>query len=170
MLKILAAIDRLLQMLGATLTAAALAAMFATVMTLVVARFVFGISIFWGEELARYLMIYMAFIGAAVALRGNLHPRLTVFSSMLPVPAQRGLDAVINILLAVTLVILFWHGLDVAREEGIMRTPALRIHYFWVFIAIPVGAALMLIQLVSRPFFPSLFVIHGDDDIPENDA
>ena len=170
MRQVLRHVDRLIQILNATLTALALAAMFATVFTLVVARFGFGIAIFWGEELARYLMIYMAFIGAAVAMRCNLHPRLTVFASMLPRGVQQVLEIIINLLLAVTLVILFWHGLDVAREEGIMRTPALRIHYFWVFLAIPIGAALMLIQLAWRPFFPSLFVIHGDDDIPEDAA
>lgn len=163
-------LDRALQILNAGLTAFALAAMFATVITLVVARFVFGVAIFWGEELARYLMIYMAFIGAAVAMRCNLHPRLTVFVNMLPRGVQQGLEVIISCLLVVTLVILFWHGLDIAREEGIMRTPALRIKYFWVFLAIPIGAALMLIQLLSRPFFPSLFVIHGDDDIPEDVA
>ena len=168
--KVLRSVDRLLQVINAALTATALAAMFATVITLVVARFVFGIAMFWGEELARYLMIYMAFIGAAVAMRCNLHPRLTVFVSMMPVGVQRGLEFVVTLLLVVTLVILFWHGLDVAREEGIMRTPALRIQYFWVFLAVPIGAVLMLIQLLSRPFFPSLFTIHGDDDIPEDAA
>ena len=168
--KVRRSVDRLLQVINAALTATALAAMFATVITLVVARFVFGIAMFWGEELARYLMIYMAFIGAAVAMRCNLHPRLTVFVSMMPAGVQRGLEVVVTLLLMVTLVILFWHGLDVAREEGIMRTPALRIQYFWVFLAVPIGAVLMLIQLLSRPFFPSLFTIHGDDDIPEDAA
>ncbi|GAB5375611.1 MAG: hypothetical protein AcusKO_20730 [Acuticoccus sp.] len=170
MQRTLRSIDRVLQVLNAALTAFALAAMFATVITLVIARFVFGIAIFWGEELARYLMIYMAFIGASVAMRCNLHPRLTVFATMLPLAVQKVLEAIIYVLLLLTLVILFWQGLDIAREEGIMRTPALRIEYFWVFLAVPVGAALMVIQLLSRPFFPSLFVIHGDDDIPEDAA
>ena len=79
---------------------------------------------------------------------------------MLPAGVQRGLEVVVTALLVVTLVILFWHGLDVAREEGIMRTPALRIQYFWVFLAVPIGAVLMLVQSNSdAPLAYGIYVL-----------
>jgi TRAP-type C4-dicarboxylate transport system permease small subunit len=31
-----------------------------------------------------------------------------------------------------------------------MLTPALRIAYFWIYVAFPVGSALMLIQVAAR--------------------
>jgi TRAP-type C4-dicarboxylate transport system permease small subunit len=160
-------IDRLLQLAASHLVALALLMMVIVVVTLVVGRYVFGIAFFWGEELARYIMIYMAFLGGAVALRTDAHPRLTVFVGMLPRSAQRVIGAIMCILLAVTLVILLYQGLDVALNEGRMRTPALRIRYFWIFLAVPIGAAGMLIQLGFKLFLPAAVSVAEDDDIRE---
>ncbi len=166
-LRVLAWLDRAIQLVNAAVVALSLFLMFAVVFGVIVARFVFATPVFWGEELARYIMIYMALLGAAVALRSDQHPRLTLFAGMLPRAAQRVLARIIDVLLIVTIVVLFWHGLDIAREEGIMRTPALRIYYFWVFLAVPIGAAVMLLQLIARPFLPAIFSV--TDDLPPAD-
>ena len=45
---------------------------------------------------------------------------------------------------------LYDYGFEMAREEWIGRTPALRVRYFWVFLALPVGALLMMVQMVAK--------------------
>jgi TRAP-type C4-dicarboxylate transport system permease small subunit len=37
-----------------------------------------------------------------------------------------------------------------ACEEWIGRTPALRIRYFWIFLALPIGAFLMMVQMLAK--------------------
>ena len=160
-------IDTIVQLLASNLVALALLVMVIVVVTLVVGRYFFGLSFFWGEELARYTMIYMAFIGGAVALRTDQHPRLTVFLSMLPESVQRVVGWIIGGLMAVTLVILFYQGLDVALNEGRLTTPALRIKYFWVLLAVPIGAAAMLLQLAMKGLQPPTISVNEEDDIRE---
>lgn len=162
-----ARLDRAIQYLLAALVGLSLLAMVTVVIVLVVARFVLGISLFWGEELARYLMIYMGFIGGAVALRAGQHPRLGIFAAMLPAGARRMLGWLIDILMLVTLAVLFYQGLDIALNEGRMRTPALRIPYLWVFLAVPIGAAAMLIQLLLGRLLPNVIPVNEEDDIEE---
>lgn len=164
---LLRGIDRCLQYLMAVLVVGSLATMVAVVLFLVISRFVFGIGYFWGEELARYLMIYMAFIGGAVALRSNQHPRLTLFVDMLPETGRRVVNILMQLLLAVTLIVLLWQGLDVALNEGRMRTPALRLRYFWILLAVPIGAGAMLIQLLAMHFLPNVAVVDEAEDVKE---
>jgi TRAP-type C4-dicarboxylate transport system permease small subunit len=159
----LALADRLLQRLTGLVVAAALLLMCTVIITIVIARYGFGIALFWGEELARYTMIYMALLGGAVALRTHQHPRLTIVVDMLPASARRIVGMVVNLLIALTLVVLVWNGIDIVLEEGVMRTPALRIRYFWVYLAIPVGAAVMLLQLVAMQFLPGVLDLSGGD-------
>ncbi|MBL4813305.1 MAG: TRAP transporter small permease [Rhodobacteraceae bacterium] len=165
--RVLARFDHAQQMFIAALVAFSLLLMVSTVIFLVVARYVFGIGYFWGEELARYTMIYMAFLGGSVAIRAEQHPRLTIFVSMMPAGLARVVAMLTRLLMAVTLVVLFVQGLDIALNEGRMRTPALRITYFWVFMAVPIGAAAMLLQLALGPFFPNAVSVNEEDDIEE---
>jgi TRAP-type transport system small permease protein len=167
MMRALACFDRAVQRLTAALVVASLAAMAFVVIVLVVARYGFGIAMFWGEELARYLMIYMALLGGAVAIRADQHPRLTIFVDMLPESWRRVLGLFLGLLLAATFVVLFVQGLDIALNEGRMTTPALRIPYFWIFMAVPAGAAIMLLQLLLGNVMPNANPVNADDDVQE---
>lgn len=160
-------LDRALLLFNANLVVISLLFMAIVVITLVLGRNLFGLAFFWGEELARYAMIYMAFLGGAIALRSDQNPRLTVFADMLPKPVRKFLDRVIALLMGVTLIVLFLQGLDIALNEGRMKTPALRIKYFWVFLAVPIGAAAMLIQLLFSQFLASPLIVSEDQDIEE---
>ena len=37
-----------------------------------------------------------------------------------------------------------------AVEEWIGKTPALRISFFWVYLALPIGACLMMVEIVAK--------------------
>ncbi|MHC5653441.1 TRAP transporter small permease [Stappia sp. ICDLI1TA098] len=160
-------LDRFFQLLFSNLVVLSLVIMVAVVLTLVIGRSVFGIAFFWGEELARYTMIFMAFLGGAVALRTDQHPRLTIFTDMLPAAAQPWIARLLVALMAATFAVLFWQGLDVALHDGRMRTPALRIQYFWIFLAVPIGAAAMLIMLAFKQLQPPLVDLDEQADVKE---
>ena len=130
-----------------------LAVMFLVVVVGVVARYAFAAPIFWIEELARYLMFYLVLLGAAVALRSDIHPRLTLILDRLPAGTRHAWSVLLDLGLAILLVVVLLEGLAMAVDEAIMRTPALRLSFFWVYLALPIGAALMLLQLVLRYAF-----------------
>ena len=152
----LSRVDALLQRFLAFATAAALTVMLVVVLIVTVLRYGFHIGIFWGEELSRYAMIYMVFLGAAIGFRHNQHPRLGMVLDRLPLPALRILRLVIALILVATLAVVLYTGIDVALHEGRLRTIGLQIPYFWVLIIIPIGAGLMITQIVAGLTFPSI--------------
>ncbi len=68
------------------------------VFTQVVARYVFGNSIGWSEEIARALLVAITFLGCAIAMRRNTHIAIEVVFSYLPVPMARVFVSVIDLL------------------------------------------------------------------------
>jgi hypothetical protein len=46
-------------------------------------RYVLNHSLFWSEELARYILVWLTFLGASVAYRRGVHPRIDLFVSRL---------------------------------------------------------------------------------------
>ena len=147
-------VSRLLYLFNSVLVGGALASMLITILALVVSRHLVGTSPFWGEELARYLMFYMINLGSALAIRHVQHPRLTILSDLLHGPTALAARGLVLLILTGTLMILVWQGYLMARDEGMFTTPALRWSYFWVYLAIPIGALASLVQLIASHVEP----------------
>lgn len=134
-------------------TAVLLAIMFVVIILEVLFRYVFALPVFWTEELARYVMFYMVLIGSAAAAREDMHPALTFVIGGFAVRFRRWWRLFIDVLVFFVLVVVFWQGCVMATEERIGRTAALRISFFWVYLALPIGAFLMMVELAAKNVF-----------------
>jgi len=113
----------------------------------VISRYVFGYSFTWVEEVTRYMMIWTAFLGAGVALRVGGHIAIDTLPSSLPPAGARALRMLIVAVLAVTLLVVIWLGAEYAAFGWEQETPVLGWSFGKVYLAIPIGAALMLLHL-----------------------
>jgi len=127
-----------------------LAMMFAVIMWEVVARYVLASPAFWTEEFARYVMFYMVLLGSAAAVREDKHPSLTFVIQKFSAGFRRKWKLVLDGLVFLVLAVIFWEGCVMAVEEWIGKTPALRISFFWVYLALPIGACLMMVEIVAK--------------------
>ncbi|MBT9505057.1 MAG: TRAP transporter small permease [Rhodoferax sp.] len=127
---------------------ALLAAMAVLVIGNVISRYVFGHSFSWVEEATRYMMIWVAFLGAGPALRVGGHIAIDTLQSALPVAAARCLRGVIVAIVGITLLILVWLGIDYASFAWEQESPVLGWSLGKVYIALPLGAALMFVHLL----------------------
>lgn len=66
------------------LTIITFVAMVVVVMAIVLCRYVFKVQFVAGEEIARYLMIWCGYAGAAMAFRTHAHVGVVVFAEMFP--------------------------------------------------------------------------------------
>lgn len=124
-----------------------LAAMAAMVIANVISRYVFLHSFTWVEELSRYLMIWAAFLGAGVALRVGGHIAVDSLQEALPAAGARWVRALIVGIVGACLLVLIWLGIEYAQFGWEQETPVLGWSFGMVYLAIPIGAALMLVHL-----------------------
>jgi len=116
-------------------------------------RYVINIPIFGTEELARYIMFYMVMLGSAVAFREEKHPVLLFVIQKFPIKFLRVWNFIKDIIIIIILIIIFKEGYLMAVDEMIMKSPALRISFFWVYLAFPIGALLMIFQIIANYIF-----------------
>lgn len=124
-----------------------LAGMSVLVIANVISRYVFLHSFTWAEEVSRYMMIWTAFLGAGLALRVGGHIAVDSLPNALPPAAARWLRTLLVAVIGATLLVLTWLGVEYAIFGWEQETPVLGWSFGMVYLAVPVGAALMLVHL-----------------------
>jgi tripartite ATP-independent transporter DctM subunit len=116
----------------------------------VVSRYVFHRPILWTDELASILFLWMAMLGAVVALRRGEHMRMTAVVGMVSPRMRAFLDVVAIAAALLFLALIVYPAYEFAHDEKVITTPALEISNAWRAAALPVGSALMLIIALMR--------------------
>jgi len=133
-----------------TITALLLALMFVVITLGVIFRYLLNSPIFWIPEFARYVMFYMVLIGSVAALRQRQHPSLVFIIQKFPPRLHKIWSFTLDGLVFFVLLFVLLEGFVLALEEWIAMTPSLRISFFWVYLALPVGALLMMFQIIAK--------------------
>jgi len=116
----------------------------------VISRYVFHSPIVWSDELASLLFLWLAMLGAVVALRRSEHMRMTALTSKASPPRRAFLD-VLAIVAALTFLLLIVEpAYEFAAEEAVVTLPALEISNAFRAAALPVGCALMVVVALLR--------------------
>lgn len=159
-------IETILVAVNRALVAFVLAAVFAIVFANVVGRYGFGNSVSWSEEAARHLMVLGAFAGAGLALREGRLVAITALPDLLPPRLGRLLRWGIVAIMAVFMVAILWLGIQFVQFGWNKETMSTGMPRGVPYLAIPIGAALFLVQLA---FFARRFVAQEfeGDDIPD---
>ncbi len=121
-------------------------AMSAVVMLQVFCRYVLNSALLWPEELARYLMIWITFLGSGVAMYKGAHTGVTSIIDRIPGRWQSVVGLIIYAFIAVFLVIFTRYSFKVSMISASDVSPALGMRLLWPRLALPVGSILMLIN------------------------
>lgn len=116
----------------------------------VVTRYLFSYSLAWVEELARYLMIWMAFVGAASLFKDNDHIRMDLVYNKFPQGVRTFLGLLFGLFQVAFLVMLFKLGLEYAESVDIVISPTLRISMRWPAMIISISSAVMIFFILSH--------------------
>lgn len=120
----------------------------------VVLRYAFSASTSWAEELIRYLMIWITFIGGCVCVRKGAHIRMDFILTMMPRRLGLWLTRAVYVLAAVFCAALCWYGTRLmifAAGHG-QTTPAMELPMWVPYAAMPLGSALMAWHFLQELF------------------
>ena len=136
----------------------------------VFSRYVLNNALPWYEESAKYLMLWMVFTACPIVLKQGGHISLDVLPRSFAPRLQRVNYLIIYTAIIAFLGILVWQGFGLAWIARKQTPTSVPISFFFVYLAIPFGAVVML--LVSMEFW--LRSLRGifrpsDDDFPNRD-
>ena len=115
-------------------------------------RYVLNSALLWPEELTIFLMSWMTFIGAAIALRGWEHIGIDFFVRKLSTKMRNIVNIVVRLLVLFFVVFLLFTGIDLVRTSSHMISDALRISLIWPRLSVPVGAGFMLVHIIHLTY------------------
>lgn len=136
----------------------------------VVRREVFSYSSIWGEEVVRYSFIYLAWIGAAAAVRERGHIRIDVLMNYVGPRVKAALYILGDLVMfAVALIAVYWsfETVLISAKFGSV-THGLRISQVWFLMAVPLGFALVILRLVQS-FLRDLAALRDGRPVYEGD-
>ena len=120
----------------------------------VILRYILKSSSTWIEEVVRYLIIWITFIGSAVCFRRMSHMGIDLIFSFLKGGLKKTVEIFIIIASIVFMTFMFKYGIDLViftRASG-QITPALGVKLYMIYVGVPFGAFLSLFELVQLLF------------------
>ena len=139
---------------GANRLAEGVMVVFLAAMTLLVGvqiagRFVFSYSIFWSDELTRFLLIWVSFLGMSVGLRRGAHPGIdSLVRALPPRPARALLTTALLLCLLFFAVMVVYGGILVLRTWP-QRSVSLGFRMSIPYLAVPASGLLMFLHAAA---------------------
>lgn len=124
-----------------------LAAMSIIVFLNVVMRYMTDASIPWSEEVSRHMMIWLTFLGGGLVLRSGGHIAIDNLQNALSTRNARILRVIVFLLMSFFFGLLFYFGCIYVSRTMVQTTAATEIPFGYVYLAMPVGLALMFVHL-----------------------
>ena len=141
-LRVVDMIDFVAKVVAGSIAAVIVAVMLAQVFF----RYIINSSLQWSEELANWGLIWMVFIGSVVLLRHWGHIGIPTFINMFPLRARAPLIVLSKLISLIFLAALVYYGFQVFNASFHAESISMgHISTRWVKVAIPVGAALMIV-------------------------
>lgn len=148
-------VKRLITLLRSLTTGCAVACfcfMVLAVTVQVIGRYLLPIKLGNAVESAAFAQVWLACIGAGLALRHGAVFAVDALPATLPLWAARGVSVLIAAGSLVFLAVLVYGGILLMRQGAAQTSPTLLMPMWIVFMAVPVGMSFMALEVILRVF------------------
>jgi TRAP-type transport system small permease protein len=111
----------------------------------VFSRYVMVRTFTWYDEIARVCFVWLTFLGAAVGVKRVAHFRLMIVVDRLPSRLRQAAVILLPLIIILFAGVLIQQGLIFLELGRFQQTPVMGLPKRWIYIAIPVGGALMIL-------------------------
>ncbi|HCS72283.1 MAG TPA: hypothetical protein DIW17_00210 [Clostridiales bacterium] len=121
-----------------------------TVLVSVFNRITINMQMAWSEELARYVFVWMVYIGAAACSKTNMHIGVTAFVDLLPKKVQGIFELISYALCGIFALVLIFTTVSVIKVQILYGqiTPSLQLPMYFPYFGLVLGGILMLIHYI----------------------
>ena len=127
-------------------------AMAVAVLLQIINRSFLGRPFPWGEELARYMMIWATFIGVSAGVKIGSHIGVDALTNRLPERKKLYFTIVTDLMLLVFYIAVTFLSVQIViriRSTN-QLSPALRMPMWYAYLAMPVGFSLSCLRQLQR--------------------
>ena len=126
-------------------------------------RFVLNNPLAWSEELARYLFVWISFLGSAAGIRMNVHLGIDLIDKILSPRGRKIMTLIVNLAIQIFLAVVIFWGIKILKVVQFQKSASMGIPMTYPYLAVPVGSALMLLNFI-RNSWAVIFGAPGKED------
>ncbi|MDR2800796.1 MAG: TRAP transporter small permease, partial [Desulfovibrio sp.] len=116
----------------------------------VITRYVFNYTPSFGEELARYMFVWVVFLSLPIVAKKGGHMAIEMITVRLRGSALWTVNLIADACTLIFLALMVWHGAGMVMRASFQTSPALQISMSWVYLAIPIGCGIMLLNVLQH--------------------
>ena len=131
-------------------------------------RYALNNAIAWSEEGSKYLMVWLTFLGAPIALRHAAHINIDLLVKLFPPRGRQAFYFAINLVIIITMGILLWKGWEFAELGARQVASSFNFSMVWMYVAVPIGSALTCLVAIELALKALLGVADPTNGIDEN--
>ena len=102
------------------------------------------------DEVPGLLLVWVAFLGAYIAMRQEGHIAFTLFLEKLPRKRRRVVTGFNTLLIATFLVLVFAQSIRMIKVSGRTEIETAEIAQGWFMLILPIASVLLLIAIIQR--------------------
>ena len=145
--RLLPALDRVIEALACVI----LTALLATVALGVITR-AMGEPLIWTDEISRFLMVWLAVFGWILASRRRTHVRIRFFQDLLPRPAWKTAEMIIQLALLVFGVCVAVYGVSLTRRNFDLEATTVPLSFAWMYAPMVLAGIVAACQAAGELF------------------
>jgi TRAP-type C4-dicarboxylate transport system permease small subunit len=118
----------------------------------VICRYIFTSSPAWGETAANMCFVWIGLTGAGLAVRHDLHMKITLTEHFLPKIAVKVLDIFASIAILLFAIFMITKGFSTVLLAAGNTLPGMNLKSSWLYLSVPVSGCMIVFSLAARVF------------------
>lgn len=114
----------------------------------VIVRYVFGTSIKWSEELARYSILWLTFAGMGYGVRKHMHLEMTMFYNVCPPIVKKILQVLVNLLIIACYSYMLPQTFAFTIKHKDILVTAMKVPFFYIYLILPPAVIVFILRVV----------------------
>ena len=115
-------------------------------------RYVLNQSLFWSEELARFLLVWLTFLGASSAYYRKVNPGVDFLYIKLPIVLKKTSSILTHLASMALFIVMTVYGCKFAWFVRMQISPALQIPKWIILSIIPISGVILMIHAATFLF------------------
>ncbi len=112
----------------------------------VIMRYVFNNSLYWSEELGRFLFEWLTWIGISLGAKRGEHIKITMLVDKFSYKKAQVINIISSIIVIGICAVTIYYGIYMSIFWAGSKFICLQISLAWGYIAIPIGCSLMALR------------------------
>lgn len=115
----------------------------------VIMRYVFNNSLYWSEELGKFLFVWISWLGISLGEREGEHIKITMLTSRLSFKKAHIFNIISSLIVLGICLITFYFSSSLVISQWTTKYAGIHISISWGYLAVAVGTGLMSIRSVA---------------------